>query len=102
MQNGGVVLVNTSIVGPGSTVTTAQTWNGANGCLIVSADVLPTVINLMLVGAGAPNQNRAIKVNSGAIAAAGVYPMPLPAGSYSIHVSGTSSIGLYAAIMPLP
>ena len=100
MQNGGVVLVNTSLVGAGSTVTSTVTWNGGNGCLVVSAAVLPTVINLMLVGVGITN--REVKVNSGAIVASGVYPVPLPAGSYCIHTSGTSSIALYAALMPLP
>ncbi len=100
MQNGGVVLVNTSLMVTGSNVSAPMTWNGANGCLVISSQQLAPIINLMLVGVG--NQSRAVKVNSGAIAADGVYQMPLPAGSYSIHTATGSTVGLYAALMPLP
>ncbi len=99
MQNGGVVLVNTSLVAVGSNVSTPIQWNGAQGCLVLAGQLAP-VVNLMLVNVGP--QNRSIKVNSGAIVAEGVYQMPLPAGSYAIHSATGSSVGLYAALMPLP
>ena len=99
MRNG-IVLVNTSLMAVGSNVSAAMTWNGANGCLVLGANSLAPVVNLMLAGVGAPGH--AIKVNSGALVAAGVYPMPLPAGSYQIHSATGSSVGLYAALMPLP
>jgi hypothetical protein len=100
MQNGGVVLVNTSLVAVGSNVSDSITWNGANGCLVLAAQQLAPVVNLMLVGVGP--QRKAVKVNSGALVADGVYQMPLPAGTYAIHSATGSSVGLFAALMPLP
>lgn len=100
MQNGGIVLVNTSLLVTGSNVSAPMTWNGANGCLVIAAQQMAPVVNLMLIGVG--NQRRDVKVNSGAIVADGVYPMPLPAGTYAIHSATGSSVGLYAALMPLP
>lgn len=97
MMNGGVVLVNTSMVAVGSNVSNALTWNGGNGCLVLASTQLAPVINLMLkMGSGL-----AVKVNSGAIVANGVYPLPLPAGSYEVHSATGSSVGVYAALMPL-
>ncbi len=100
MQNGGVVLVNTSLVSVGSNVSSPQTWNGGQGVLVIAANQLAPLITLVLVGVGATN--RTIKVNSGAIVAEGIYPLQLPAGSYAIHSATGSSVGLYAALMPTP
>ncbi len=106
MMNGGKVLVNTSFVGAGSSVGDVITWAGAQGALVVHGTIFPTVFNLCLVGVGntsgssAATELRTVKVNSGSISSTGVYPMMLPAGSYQIQASGTSSIGVYAALMP--
>lgn len=96
--NGGVVLVNTSLVAAGSNVTTSVVFNGADGVLVVTAQQFAPVVNLMLTGVGA--QARAVKVNSGALVADGVYQLKLPAGSYSVHSATGSSLGLYMALMP--
>lgn len=98
--NGGVVLVNTSLMSVGSNVTTAVTYNGGIGVLIISAQQLATVTNLVLTGVGA--QGRNITINSGVLAGPGVFNVNAPAGSYCVHTSGGSSIGLYVALMPTP
>ncbi len=106
MMNGGKVLVNTSFIGAGSSVGDIVTWNGCQGALVVHGLIFPTVFNLCIVGAGnttgssAATELRTVKVNSGSISSTGVYPMMLPAGSYQIQASGTSSIGIFCALMP--
>ena len=100
-MNGGIVIVNTSLMAVGSNVVTAEhTWNGGFGVLVLGAAQLAPIVNLMLVGVG--KENQAIKVNSGALIASGVYGLQLPAGRYAIHSATGSSIGLYAALMPTP
>ena len=99
-MQGGVVLVNTSLMAVGSNVSPGVVWTGGQGCLVLNATQLPPVITLMLNSVGVAGT--AVKVNSGALAAVGVYPMPLPPGNYSIHTATGSSISLYAALMPLP
>lgn len=98
MQNGGVVLVNTSLVAVGSNVSAAFSWNGGQGVLVVAATQLAPIINLMLVGVG--NSNQMIKMNSSAIAANVVMPLMLPAGSYQMHSATGSSIGMFAGLFP--
>lgn len=100
MQNGGVVLVNTSLMAVGSNVTSIKTWNGAQGVLVIGATQFAPVVNLMLVNVGAPNLS--IKVNSTALQANEVRFFYLPAGSYQIHSATGSSVGLYAALIPTP
>lgn len=98
MANGGIVLVNTSLMAVGSNVTTAVTYTGGQGVLIISAQQLATVTNLVLTGVGA--QLRNITMNSGVLAGPGVFNLNAPAGSYRVETSGGSSIGLYMALMP--
>lgn len=98
-QNGGVVIVNTSLMATGSNVVSAQ-WNGGWGTLVIAATQFAPVINLMLVGVGAPNHM--IKMNSTAIQANAVIGMQLPAGTYQIHSATGSSVGLYAGLFPNP
>lgn len=100
MLNGGIVIVNTSLIGTGSSRVTAQdSWNGSQGVLVLGATGgFAATVNLVLVGVGKENQT--IKVNSGNLVASGVYPLMLPAGKYAIDSVAGSSIGLYAALMP--
>lgn len=97
MQNGGIVIVNTSLVEVGSSVVSA-TWNGGRGVLVVSATQYAPIFNLMLDKVGPTGV--AIKMNTSAIQANMVLPLDLPAGTYSVHSATGSSIGVYAALMP--
>ena len=99
MANGGLVLVNTSLMAVGSNVTTPVVYNGGQSVLIISAQQLPTVANLVLTGVGSQGLN--ITINSGVLAGPGVFNFNAPAGSYCVHTSGGSSIGLYMALMPV-
>lgn len=98
MATGGVTLINTSLMAVGSNVTPAVTYSGGQGVLVISAQQLATVTNLVLTGIGA--QNRNITMNSGVLSGPGVFNMNAPAGSYRVETSGGSSIGLYMALIP--
>lgn len=101
-MNGGIVIVNTSLVSAGSSRVTAQdTWNGGQGVLVLAAQGgFAATVSLVLVGVGKENQT--VKVNSGNLSASGIYPIMLPAGRYAIDSTAGSSVGLYAALMPTP
>jgi hypothetical protein len=102
MQNGGVILVNTSMMVLGSNVSTTQTWNGGQGVLVLSAQQLAPLINLMFL-AGDGSSTRQIQVNSGVILGGSqMKSFDLPAGSYQLHSALGSSIGIFAALMPTP
>lgn len=100
-MNGGVVLVNTSLMAAGSNVTTPVTWNGGQGVLVVSATQMAPIITVMMPGVG--SGNKTVKMNSGVINADGSFgPYYWPAGSYQVHTATGSSIGLFVGIFPTP
>lgn len=93
----GVLLVNTSLVAVGSSVTDPQQWRGGEAVLVITATQFAPVITLCLAGVG--QSNVALRVNSTALQANLVTDrMFLPQGKYQVHSAGGTSIGLYAAI----
>lgn len=100
-MNGGVVLVNTSLMAVGSNVSDPQRWNGGQASIVVAGLILAPILNVVLVGVGA--QNRTLKANSGIITAEGLYgPYYLPAGNYAVHSATGSSSGLFVGLFPTP
>jgi hypothetical protein len=101
MQNGGVILVNTSMMSVGSNVSAVARWNGAQGVLVIAASQFAPIVNLMLK-AGDGSSARQIKMNSTALQSNEVRFFYLPAGTYELHSATGSTIGLYAALVPTP
>lgn len=98
-MNGGIVLVNTSIISAGtSAVGQPFQWGGGQGVIVTTAQAYGS-FNVYLVGVG--SQNRYLKVNSGTITAEGLYFGYFPNGKYQVHATG-SSVGLFVGMSPTP
>ena len=105
MMNGSIALVQTSLVAVGSNVTTAQSWNGGQGVLVISATQYAPIVNLiytMPIGDKSAGNSVAYKFNTSVIAANAIMPLQLPAGLYSIHSATGSTIGMHAFLCPTP
>ncbi len=98
MQNGGVTLVNTSLMVAGSNVVQCR-WNGGWGGLAIAATQFAPIVNFMLQVGPAGSL---VKMNSTNIAANSFIPLQLPAGTYELHSATGSSIGMYAVLVPTP